>query len=97
LKARENERKTSIKLQTILEEYKEKEILKTLELSNKEVEETLKGGRDVMAYTYSKGWLIKQLKERGIRKHPIEQKKLELYKTFIVRQLYLLAIENEKK
>nr|WP_081707560.1 DUF2639 domain-containing protein [Bacillus massiliigorillae] len=42
-----------------------------------------------MAYKYSKGWYLSQLKSIGITKHPIERKKLELYKTFIVRKIYL--------
>lgn len=34
-----------------------------------------------MAYFGSKGWLIQQLKEAGIRYHPVERKKLETYRT----------------
>ncbi|MEH7884889.1 DUF2639 domain-containing protein [Bacillus sp. JJ1609] len=41
-----------------------------------------------MAYEGSKGWYIKELKKMGITKHPIEKRKLELYKTFVVRSLY---------
>ncbi|MDM5212165.1 DUF2639 domain-containing protein [Peribacillus sp. RS7] len=41
-----------------------------------------------MAYEYSKGWFIQQLKAAGINYHPIEKKKLELYKTHILRRLY---------
>ncbi|RDI43117.1 DUF2639 domain-containing protein [Falsibacillus pallidus] len=41
-----------------------------------------------MAYRYSKGWFIQQLKTIGLTKHPIERKKLELYRTFVVRNLY---------
>ncbi|MGE6260338.1 DUF2639 domain-containing protein [Heyndrickxia sporothermodurans] len=41
-----------------------------------------------MAYKYSKGWYVKKLKEWGIRYHPIGRKKLELYKTWVVRNLY---------
>jgi hypothetical protein len=44
------------------------------------------GGR--MAYEYSKGWFIQQLKAAGISYHPIEKRKLELYKTYILRRLY---------
>ncbi|MBP2239450.1 hypothetical protein J2Z40_000003 [Cytobacillus eiseniae] len=47
-----------------------------------------------MAYKGSKGWYIQKLKEAGIRKHPVDLRKLELYKTYIVRNLYL---EMEKK
>ncbi|MET3695976.1 uncharacterized protein DUF2639 [Bacillus oleivorans] len=42
-----------------------------------------------MAYIGTKGWYIQQLKEKGIYYHPTEKKKLELYKTFVVRNLYL--------
>lgn len=42
-----------------------------------------------MAYPGSKGWYIQKLKEVGISKHPVDRKKLELYKTSIVRNLYL--------
>lgn len=41
-----------------------------------------------MAYKYSKGWYVMQLKNRGIRYHPVGRKKLELYKTWVVRNLY---------
>ncbi|MFJ7753898.1 DUF2639 domain-containing protein [Peribacillus muralis] len=41
-----------------------------------------------MAYEFSKGWFIQQLKAGGISYHPIEKKKLELYKTHILRRLY---------
>ncbi len=41
-----------------------------------------------MAYRYSKGWYISKLKERGIKRHPVEQKHLELYKTYVVRKMY---------
>jgi len=30
-----------------------------------------------MAYQYSKGWFIQQLKQKGIFRHPIERKKLK--------------------
>ena len=41
-----------------------------------------------MAYTGSKGWYVAKLKENGMRRHPIERRKLELYKTYILKQLY---------
>ncbi|MEH7441515.1 YflJ family protein [Bacillus sp. JJ1122] len=41
-----------------------------------------------MAYEGSKGWYIKELKKMGITMHPIEKRKLELYKTFVVRSLF---------
>jgi hypothetical protein len=54
----------------------------------------MNGGGNRMAYKHSKGWYISQLKEVGITKHPVELKKLKLYKTYIVRNLYF-AIVNE--
>ncbi|RHW42245.1 DUF2639 domain-containing protein [Neobacillus notoginsengisoli] len=42
-----------------------------------------------MAHIGSKGWYIMRLKEMGIKKHPVGLKKLELYKTWVVRNLYL--------
>lgn len=48
-----------------------------------------------MAYPGSKGWYISKLKEKGITKHPVELKKLELYKTFVVRNLYLDSIDKK--
>jgi hypothetical protein len=53
-------------------------------------------GRWVVAYRYSKGWYIARLKEKGIRYHPEKRKKLELYKTHEVRNLYnKLAEDNQ--
>lgn len=49
-----------------------------------------------MAYRFSKGWYISQLKERGIRYHPEKKKKLELYKTYVVRNLYNEMIEKDQ-
>ncbi|WP_072136199.1 DUF2639 domain-containing protein [Bacillus kwashiorkori] len=48
-----------------------------------------------MAYKGSKGWYVKELKNMGIKKHPIEQKPLGKYKTYILRKLYLQ--ENNKE
>ncbi|MCL6572826.1 MAG: YflJ family protein [Bacillus sp. (in: Bacteria)] len=48
-----------------------------------------------MAYQGSKGWYVQQLKRVGITKHPVEHKKLELYKTFVVRNLYLKNVVNK--
>jgi hypothetical protein len=42
-----------------------------------------------MAYEGTKGWYIQELKKIGVTKHPVEKRKLELYKTFVVRNLYL--------
>jgi hypothetical protein len=53
-------------------------------------------GEKKVAFTYSKGWFIKELKEMGISKHPIERKKLELYRIHILRNLYHeMKKENE--
>lgn len=46
-------------------------------------------GETVMAHLYSKGWFIQQLKAKGISKHPVERKKLEHYRTPVLRNLYL--------
>ncbi|WP_019241821.1 MULTISPECIES: DUF2639 domain-containing protein [Bacillus] len=50
-----------------------------------------------MAYKHSKGWYVSQLRELGITKHPIELKKLKLYKTYIVRHLYFSTVEEKLK
>ena len=49
-----------------------------------------------MAYQGSKGWYVQQLKQIGITKHPVELKKLELYKTFVVRNLYFDTVVKNK-
>lgn len=41
-----------------------------------------------MAYKYSKGWYLQQLKQMGHRYHPVDRRKLEQYKTWVVRNLY---------
>ncbi|MEK5391038.1 MULTISPECIES: DUF2639 domain-containing protein [Heyndrickxia] len=41
-----------------------------------------------MAYKYSKGWYVQELKQMGVRYHPVERKKLEKYKTWVIRNLY---------
>jgi hypothetical protein len=41
-----------------------------------------------MAHFGSKGWLVKQLKEAGVTRHPIERRKLEIYKASILYGLY---------
>jgi hypothetical protein len=46
-----------------------------------------------MAYLWSKGWFVKQLKDRGINSHQIERRKLELYKTSILSGLYNRLID----
>lgn len=60
------------------------------------MERTCDYGGNTMAYKYSKGWFLKELKEAGITKHPIERKKLELYKTYIIRNLYNEVMEKKK-
>ncbi|MFS0781558.1 DUF2639 domain-containing protein [Bacillus sp. 1P06AnD] len=50
-----------------------------------------------MAYKHSKGWYVDQLRERGITKHPVELKKLQLYRTYVVRNLYFETIREETK
>ena len=47
-----------------------------------------------MAYIHSKGWYISQLKGMGITKHPVDLRKLELYKTYVVRKLYFAAVNK---
>ncbi|CEG27519.1 hypothetical protein BN1002_02386 [Bacillus sp. B-jedd] len=49
-----------------------------------------------MAYVGSKGWYISELKRMGIKKHPVGLKKLELYRTAEVRNLYLEKINNNR-
>jgi hypothetical protein len=49
-----------------------------------------------MAYQGSKGWYIQKLKEKGISKHPTDLRKLEVYKTYIVRNLYFEYCEKEQ-
>lgn len=53
-------------------------------------------GGENMAYIGSKGWYVARLKEMGVTKHPIERRKLELYKTYILRQLYEQARAKNK-
>ncbi|MDP4164110.1 MAG: DUF2639 domain-containing protein [Bacillota bacterium] len=48
-----------------------------------------------MAYAGSKGWYIHELKKLGISRHPVEHKKLELYKTSTIRNLYYEKIEKK--
>ncbi|MEC2077164.1 YflJ family protein [Metabacillus fastidiosus] len=50
-----------------------------------------------MAYFGTKGWYIKELKALGMTKHPIERRKLELYKTYVVRNLYIEAVAEKKQ
>lgn len=48
----------------------------------------------LMAYYGSKGWYVKALREMGITRHPIERRKLKMYKTFVLRNLYDQALEK---
>lgn len=49
-----------------------------------------------MAYPGSKGWYVKQLKERGVHQHPVERKKLETYKTAALRKLYFDLVADKE-
>jgi len=49
-----------------------------------------------MAYFGSKGWYVARLKELGLNRHPQEQRKLELYKAYILRNLYEEQLEKHK-
>lgn len=49
-----------------------------------------------MSYIGSKGWYVAKLKELGVTKHPIERRKLELYKTYVLRQLYEQTSEKKR-
>lgn len=49
-----------------------------------------------MAHIYSKGWFIQQLKQAGITRHPVERRKLKLYKTYVVRNLYVEFVEKRQ-
>lgn len=53
--------------------------------------------RMTVAYQGSKGWYVQKLKELGINYHPVDRKKLEQYKTYVLRNLYLevLAKKNQ--
>jgi hypothetical protein len=48
----------------------------------------------LMAYYGSKGWYVKALREMGMTRHPIERRKLKMYKTFVLRNLYNQALEK---
>ncbi|MEQ2529706.1 DUF2639 domain-containing protein [Robertmurraya yapensis] len=48
-----------------------------------------------MAYQGSKGWYVQKLKELGVYYHPVERKKLETYKSYVLRNLYLEIIEKK--
>ncbi|WML47877.1 YflJ family protein [Neobacillus sp. PS3-34] len=50
-----------------------------------------------MAFKGSKGWYVQELKKLGINKHPIDQRKIELYKTYLVRNLYLEKVKLQRK
>lgn len=49
-----------------------------------------------MAYQFSKGWYLQELKKMGVNYHPIEKRKLENYKTFVVRNLYFEKLAKKK-
>jgi hypothetical protein len=50
-----------------------------------------------MSYQYSKGWYIKELKKMGHNYHPVDKRKLESYKTYVVRNLYFEKLAKMKK
>lgn len=50
-----------------------------------------------MAYQGSKGWYVKELRKLGVNKHPIDRRNLKLYKTSVVRNLYLKYKEQDKR
>lgn len=47
-----------------------------------------------MATVYSKGWFVLELKKAGVRKHPVDQRKLELHKEYVLRNLYFKLQEK---
>ena len=49
-----------------------------------------------MAYQFSKGWYLQELKKAGINYLPLEKRKLENYKTFVVRNLYFEKVAKKK-
>jgi hypothetical protein len=53
--------------------------------------------RMTVAYQGSKGWYVHKLKELGVYYHPVERKKLELYKAYILRNIYLEVMEKKNK
>ena len=51
-------------------------------------------GGIVMAYVHSKGWYVSKLKEAGYMKH--DGRKLESFRTHILRALYVTHVELGK-
>ncbi|MCA1063024.1 YflJ family protein [Rossellomorea sp. AcN35-11] len=49
-----------------------------------------------MAYQFSKGWYLRELKKMGINYHPQDKRKLENYKTYVVRNLYFQMVDRNK-
>jgi hypothetical protein len=49
-----------------------------------------------MAHFRSKGWLVKHLKEAGVTRHPIELRKLEIYKASVLYGLYQKYVLKNK-
>lgn len=58
---------------------------------------SIKEGECDVAYQGSKGWYIQKLKELGVRYHPVDRRKLELYKAYVLRNLYLEMTEKKTK
>jgi hypothetical protein len=50
-----------------------------------------------MAHFGSKGWLVKQLREAGVTRHPIDRRKLEVYKASTLFRLYEKYVLKSKK
>jgi len=71
-------------------------ILKKHKYSSETYIELIKQLGGVFVYQGSKGWYVSQLKKMGINKHPIERKKLESYKTYVLRNMYLQKVKEEK-
>lgn len=55
-----------------------------------------KRGKRNMAYQGSKGWYVQELKKLGISKHPVEHRKIELFKTYVLRNLYVQYSSQNK-
>jgi hypothetical protein len=51
-------------------------------------------GGFIMAFKGSKGWYVQELKKVGITRHPVELRKLETYKTSIIRSIYEKHVVN---
>jgi|GEM_PF-1268431 len=50
-----------------------------------------------MAHFGSKGWLVKQLKDAGVRYHPVERRKLETYRASTLYGLFVKYVKNKQE